>query len=299
MATAWSRRQLVVGGLVTALVALGLERGQARTVLSGQAAEGFSPDVQPVRSPLLSPPSGAGASPKVPTGTEPLRPRPPAPETTPTSSSVGAPPPTEAGRVAAAAEVPGAPESYFGPKADPRSVYLTVDDGWFPSLDVISFMKRESVPLTTFLIVDAAQDQLDFWKKFVDAGGQIQNHTASHPWLTRLPIDQVRQQWLIAQDRFYNWFGSRPTIGRPPYGATSAVVSRTARESGLNWLAMWSATDNGGGLRTWNSRTGLQSREITLSHWDPGVLQDLEALLAAARAAGLNPSLLPAELPGP
>lgn len=85
------------------------------------------------------------------------------------------------------------PTRYFGPAGN-RNVYFTIDDGWFPSRRVLEIMKSERVPVTTFLIVDAAQEHLSYWHDFADAGGRIENHTVSHPYLTRLPRGEAERQ---------------------------------------------------------------------------------------------------------
>lgn len=132
-------------------------------------------------------------------------------------------------------------------------MYLTIDDGWYPNTKVLDMMRAEQLPITTFLISQAADDDPEhfaFWKAFVDAGGQVQNHTVSHPWLTRVPPGEIEAQWAGANTAFTKWFGTRPTLGRPPYGAVDDAVWQSAAKAGVSELVMWSAVDNGHGLKT-------------------------------------------------
>ena len=55
---------------------------------------------------------------------------------------------------------------------------------------------------------------------------------------------------------------------------------------------MWSATDNGHGLQTWNNGP-LAPGTIVLMHWDPGLYENLRQVLPACEAQGLVPRSLP------
>jgi hypothetical protein len=187
------------------------------------------------------------------------------------------------------------PFHYFGPSNDSR-VYLTIDDGWFPNRRVLEIMRSEHVPVTTFLVVDAAKEHLRFWKDFVDAGGRIENHTVSHPYLTHLTAGQAEAEWAGAQRAFASWFGRRPTLGRPPYGALNRAVSVAAANAGLSTLLGWSAVDTAGTVQTYDNAP-INAGQIALSHWVPGVETDFETLLVATHHAHLTPSYLPDHWP--
>lgn len=186
--------------------------------------------------------------------------------------------------------LPLAPVHYFADPAGGR-VYLTIDDGWFPSQQVLARMRADHLPLTTFLIEDAAREHPEFWRRFAGAGGLIMNHTVSHPWLTHLPATQVAAQWTGPARAYPSWYGGVASLGRPPYGAVDAQVQAQARRAGIEALVMWGAVAAGRGVQTWN-RGPLQAGDIVLLHWDPGVAEDLAAVLAQVRAAKLTPALL-------
>jgi hypothetical protein len=64
-----------------------------------------------------------------------------------------------------------------------------------------------------------------------------------------------------------------------------------AARAGLAALAGWSATMSGNRIQTWDGKP-LSPGEIVILHWDPGLGQQLTALLAAIRALHLNPEPL-------
>lgn len=179
-----------------------------------------------------------------------------------------------------------------------RAVYITIDDGWTPSAEVLALMHQTYLPITAFLIAGAAREHLSYWKEFVTAGGMIGDHTVSHPDLTKISRGQATAQWGQARTLLGRWLGQTPAVGRPPYGAFGHRVEVAAARGRLTVLAGWSATMSGDRVRTWNGKP-LSPGEIVLLHWDPGLGRQLTALLAAIRAQHLNPApLTPASFAG-
>jgi peptidoglycan/xylan/chitin deacetylase (PgdA/CDA1 family) len=179
-----------------------------------------------------------------------------------------------------------------------RAIYITIDDGWTPSAEVLDLMHQTYLPITAFLIANAARQNLSYWKAFVAAGGMIGDHTVSHPYLTRLTLRQAKAQWGQDRTLLGGWLGQTPAVGRPPYGASDPAVEVAAARGGLTALAGWSATMSGDRIETWNGKP-LSPGEIVILHWVPGLGHQLTALLAAIRARHLNPTpLTPASFAG-
>jgi len=179
-----------------------------------------------------------------------------------------------------------------------RAIYITIDDGWTPSAEVLALMHQTYLPITAFLISGAAKEHLSYWKAFVTAGGMIGDHTVSHPRLTTLTRGRATAQWGQARTLLGRWLGQTPVIGRPPYGAFNHRVEVAAARGGLTALAGWSATMSDDRVQTWDGKP-LSPGEIVLLHWDPGLGRQLTALLAAIRAQHLNPApLMPASFAG-
>lgn len=195
--------------------------------------------------------------------------------------------------------IPGLPKVPLYSFASPagRAIYITVDDGWTPSRRVLAIMRRTRLPVTAFLIEQAARRNLGFWRAFVRAGGTIGDHTVSHPNLTRQALSGATAQWGQARQVLGRWLGRPPLMGRPPYGAVDASVEAAAYRGGLKVLAGWSATADHG-IRTWDGKR-LEPGEIVLLHWVPGLGQQLTRLLTAIRARNLHPMpLTPASFTG-
>jgi peptidoglycan/xylan/chitin deacetylase (PgdA/CDA1 family) len=196
--------------------------------------------------------------------------------------------------------VPSIPEIPLYAFASPagRAIYITVDDGWTPSAQVLTIMRQTHLPVTAFLIAQAAHENLPYWRAFAAAGGTIGDHTVSHPNLTKLTLAQAATQWGQARQLLGRWFGHVPQLGRPPYGAFDPTVEAAAYRGGLTALVGWSATATSAGVQTWNGKP-LEAGEIVLLHWLPGLGHQLVTLLKAIHAAHLNPTpLTPASFAG-
>ena len=196
--------------------------------------------------------------------------------------------------------VPALPETPLYSFASPagRAVYITVDDGWTPSSQVLATMRKTHLPVTTFLIEQAAQRSLAYWRAFAEAGGTIEDHTVSHPNLTKLSLSQATFQWAHARLALGRWVGQAPLMGRPPYGAFDRTVAAAAYRAGLKALVGWSASVGSAGVQTWNGKP-LEPGDIVLLHWDPGLGRQLTKLLAVIDARHLHPMrLTPASFAG-
>ena len=72
---------------------------------------------------------------------------------------------------------------------------------------------------------------------------EIGNHTYDHANLTKLPITGIQREIGLTQQAVHQAAGRRPTIMRPPYGATNARVNLVVglpvimwRGDTLDWL---------------------------------------------------------------
>jgi peptidoglycan/xylan/chitin deacetylase (PgdA/CDA1 family) len=179
-----------------------------------------------------------------------------------------------------------------------RAVYITVDDGWTPSSQVLATMRKTHLPVTAFLIERAAQRNLAYWRAFAGAGGTIADHTVSHPNLTQLSLSEVTFQWAQARLTLGRWLGTAPVMGRPPYGAFDRTVAAAAYRARLKALVGWSATVSSAGVKTWDGKP-LAPGDIVLLHWDPGLGRQLTKLLTVIHARRLHPMpLTPASFAG-
>ena len=196
--------------------------------------------------------------------------------------------------------VPTLPEVplYAFASAAGRAIYLTVDDGWTPSREVLAIMRRTHLPLTAFLIEQAAQRDLPYWRSFVKAGGMVGDHTVSHPDLTRLTLSQATGQWGQARLVLGQWLGRAPVLGLAavrglrPHGGGGGLPQRAEGPGGLERHRRQRRDPD-------LEQPRLEPGEIVLLHWVPGLGHQLTKLLAAIHARHLHPlPLTPASFVG-
>ncbi|OAT86104.1 hypothetical protein A6M21_04090 [Desulfotomaculum copahuensis] len=162
-----------------------------------------------------------------------------------------------------------------------RAVFITIDDGWYPSWHVLRLMKKYHLPVTAFLIEQAAREHPDYWRNFLAAGGDIEDHTLSHLPLSRLSPAGMKTQ-IAAPLEYYRRLGARPFLLRPPYGAYDARVCQTAAACGIDDVIMWDAeVSNRYGLSVDSDH--LQPGDIILLHWTPWLDGQLDELLDILR----------------
>ncbi len=65
-------------------------------------------------------------------------------------------------------------------------------------------------------------------KQLHDAGHQVQNHSNTHPYMTQLSKEAMKNELDSCNDKIEKVTGVRPTLFRPPYGDyDNAVVEAT------------------------------------------------------------------------
>jgi peptidoglycan/xylan/chitin deacetylase (PgdA/CDA1 family) len=173
-------------------------------------------------------------------------------------------------------------------------VFITVDDGIVRDRAFLRLVRERHLPVTVFLTTWYAAEgpHADYFRRLQKAGAVIENHTLSHPDLTRVGTSTLRREICTAARRIEHRFGRAPTLFRPPYGAIDSRVLRTARDCGMTTVGWDAVMPASGGLETWNGHGALHRGDIVLFHFVPGLVPQLERVLAKARRAGLRPALL-------
>lgn len=169
-----------------------------------------------------------------------------------TSAAATRPAPTNSPTVAAAGnpvdkprEWPGIGNSLVG---DGKYVAWTVDDGASPEAirGYAEFSKRTNTRLTFFINASYTgfKEHVSLLRPLVQSGQiQVANHTYSHPDLTTLDAEGVKEELQRNEDEIMSMFGvsSKPYF-RPPYGRYNDAVLKAAGEIGFTRPVMWNGT---------------------------------------------------------
>ncbi|GAB3965881.1 hypothetical protein GCM10029978_029710 [Actinoallomurus acanthiterrae] len=151
-----------------------------------------------------------------------------------TTPAHAAPPTSAAGTARAASAVaPLAHGAAARAETSPQRakvVYLSFDDG--PSTytpKVLKILARYGARATFFELGQNVTRHPSLTKKVVAQGGSVQNHTWSHPDLTRVSASVFRSQVRRTDRAIRAATGVTPECLRPPYGAVNHTVRARAR----------------------------------------------------------------------
>ncbi|HEX6469274.1 MAG TPA: polysaccharide deacetylase family protein [Streptosporangiaceae bacterium] len=187
-----------------------------------------------------------------------------------------------------------------------KVVFLTIDDGWTRDPRFVEIVRRQRIPIMTFLTDQAARGGYEYFWALKQAGSPIEDHTISHPDMALLPLAEQRRQICATADSIERRYGRRPRLFRPPFGAYNQLTLRAARDCGIGALVTWTA-EFYNGTRSPAGRydafiradgaAGFRPGDIILMHFRPGAGRDLARILGWIRGQGFRPAPLQDYLP--
>lgn len=106
------------------------------------------------------------------------------------------------------------------PQAPAKYVALSFDDG--PNNDttpkVLDVLEEFNAPASFFVVGQSINDSsAEQMKRAIAAGCEIQNHSYTHSFMTKLTIGDVVDEIKRTDDLVEKYTGKRPTLFRPPY----------------------------------------------------------------------------------
>ena len=181
-------------------------------------------------------------------------------------------------------------------------IALTFDDGFYSDAveSVLDVCAREKMQLTFFPKGALLERRPDLWRRAVDEGHEIGNHTFDHTPLTYFPPDDPATEGKIL-DQIDRWqealdalLGSPHPARylRPPGGLVSDSVRAVVARRGLE-IALWTF-DSGsvGGANAdeivGNVTGGATNGAIVLMHFIPSDAAALPAIVSSLKADGFT-----------
>lgn len=158
-----------------------------------------------------------------------------------------------------------------------RCVALTFDDGPVPATaDLLDVLDERGARATFFVIGGQVAKNPEVITRMVEGGHEIGNHTWSHADLTLLDPAGIADEIGRAADAVVAAGGPRPTLVRPPYGATNEVLAAVI---GLPQV-LWSLD-----TRDWAVRDTDAVVARVLERVGPGAIVLLHDIRPTTRAA--------------
>jgi len=116
--------------------------------------------------------------------------------------------------------------------ASPPRVALTLDDGYNFDHRILDYLNSQGITATAFVIGSWAQNNPSLLREMNGLGWDICNHTQNHPWLTKIPDQQIVAELNACQSVIGSITGQYHPIFRPPGGFIDARVMRVAASIG-------------------------------------------------------------------
>ena len=165
-----------------------------------------------------------------------------------------------------------------------KVIFLGIDDGLVRDPAVLDYLQANRIPFTAFLVNGPLLADPAFWQRARSIGGVIESHTANHPNLTKVSVDQMRREICGSADAIEAATGRRPTLFRPPEGAYNDTVRTVAAQCGFHAVVLWKGSTNDG--RVDFQEHEIKPGDILLMHWRADLLDNLEQVVAVAQAQG-------------
>jgi peptidoglycan-N-acetylglucosamine deacetylase len=176
---------------------------------------------------------------------------------------------------------------------DTNKVYLTFDDGPTPKITewVLAELKKHNAKATFFCIGKNIEKHPEIFRKVIDNGHSIGNHTHNHENGWKTPVAEYLENTKRCENAILNLQSKicnlKSKIFRPPYGKIKASQSRKLRKLGYK-IIMWDVLS--GDFDTTispdeclkNSISNVTSGSIIIFHDSEKAFQNLEYTLPKA-----------------
>lgn len=129
----------------------------------------------------------------------------------------------------------------YSVERDDKVVAISFDASWGAdkTIAILDILDQYNVKTTFFLVGGWVDKYPEMVKEIFRRGHEIGNHSDSHPHMSKLSEQQIRDELRIMSDKVENLTGVRPTLFRPPYGDYNNRVISVSRAEGYE-AVQWS-----------------------------------------------------------
>ncbi len=167
--------------------------------------------------------------------------------------------------------------------ADDKIVAMSFDAAWGneDTGKLIEIMDKYKVK-TTFFVVGSWVDKFpESVKQLSDAGHEIMNHSDTHPHMTQIPVEKMKEEVENCDKKIQAITGKKPTLFRAPYGDYNNSVVGAMRDTG-HFTIQWDVDS-----LDWKDLTASEITDRVLKKVKPG------SIILFHNAAKHTPEALP------
>ena len=125
-----------------------------------------------------------------------------------------------------------------GREEEPRVVSLTFDAAWGneDTQQLIDILGRNNIHATFFCVAGWVEKYPESVRALSDAGHEIMNHSTTHPHMSQLSRQQIREEIESCNEKIEAVTGKRPTLFRAPYGEYTDALIEVLDELGMKCI---------------------------------------------------------------
>lgn len=130
---------------------------------------------------------------------------------------------------------------YCVDKGEEKLISISFDAAWGAedTMQLIEILDKYQVKATFFVVGSWVDEFPDAVKALSDAGHEIMNHSNSHPHMTQISKEKMKEELENCNQKIAAITGKTPDLFRPPYGDYGNDVVQTVRECGM-YTIQWS-----------------------------------------------------------
>ena len=126
-------------------------------------------------------------------------------------------------------------------KTTDKVVFITIDDGAEKDPKFVEMLTDLKVPITMFLTKDIVKNDYGYFKPLQALGNHIQNHTVTHPVMSKLSPEKQKSELCEDQAALTQQYGTAPLLFRPPFGdgANTPTLNNSVQQCGPRAIVLW------------------------------------------------------------
>ncbi|NLY51082.1 MAG: polysaccharide deacetylase family protein [Firmicutes bacterium] len=116
-----------------------------------------------------------------------------------------------------------------------KKVAISFDAAWGADKtgELLDTLEKYNVKTTFFLVDFWMEKYPEMTKKIATSGHEIGNHSATHPHMSQLSEEEIRQELIRTNERIKELTGQEPLLFRPPFGEYNNLLIQTVEKLGM------------------------------------------------------------------
>lgn len=122
----------------------------------------------------------------------------------------------------------------YSVEREEKVLAISFDASWGgdQTIALLDILDEYEVKTTFFLVGIWVEKYPELVKEIAERGHEIGNHSSTHPQMSKISDEKIREELRITSERIEQLTGTRPTLFRPPYGDYNDKVVSISRAEG-------------------------------------------------------------------